>query len=71
MTNLTPRPISLGEQDAATNDATEEIDVDDNDVHTTWENDATEEIDVDDNDVHTTWENDAAVEKELRPLRKE
>ena len=68
MTILTPRPISLGEQDAATN---EEIDVDDNDVHTTWENDATEEIDVDDNDVHTTWENDAAVEKELRPLRKE
>ena len=52
MTILTPHPISLGEQDAATNDATEEID-------------------VDDNDVHTTWENDAAVEKELRPLRKE
>ena len=52
MTILTPRPISLGEQDAATNDATEEID-------------------VDYNDVHTTWEIDAAVEKELRPLRKE
>ena len=35
MTNLTPRPISLGEQDAATNDATEEVDVDDNDVQAT------------------------------------
>ena len=35
MTNLTPRPISLGEQDAATNDATEDVDVDDNDVHAT------------------------------------
>ena len=35
MTNLTPRPISLGEQDAATNDATEDVDVDDNDVQAT------------------------------------
>ena len=35
MTILTPRPISLGEQDAATNDATEDVDVDDNDVQAT------------------------------------
>ena len=35
MTILTPRPISLGEQDAATNDATENVDVDDNDVQAT------------------------------------
>ena len=35
MTILTPCPISLGEQDAATNDATEDVDVDDNDVQAT------------------------------------
>ena len=35
MTILTPRRISLGEQDAATNDATEDVDVDDNDVQAT------------------------------------
>ena len=35
MTILTSRPISLGEQDAATNDATEDVDVDDNDVQAT------------------------------------
>ena len=35
MTILTSRPISLGKQDTATNDATEEVYVDENDVQAT------------------------------------
>ena len=35
MTILSSRPISLGKQDTATNDATEEVYVDENDVQAT------------------------------------